>query len=98
MRIADRIDSLHQNTYGAGNFGFGNNSNNGFSDGPTTMQIRNLNYQRSNRLTESEKRRCIENNLCFIYKKKNCYTRKHKKNSSFQPKAGNKNGNNYQKN
>ena len=99
MRIADRIDSLYQNTYGGGcNFGFGNNSSNGFSDGPTPMRIGNINYQRSNRLSESEKRRCIENNLCFICKKKNCYARKHKKNNSFQPRAGNNNGNNYQKN
>lgn len=98
MRIADRIDSLYQNTYGAGNFGFGNNSNNGFSDGPTPMQIGNINYQRSNRLSELEKRRCIENNLCCICKKENRYARKHKRNNSFQPRAGNNNGNNYQKN
>ena len=98
MRIADRIDSLYQNAQSFSNFGFGSSTNNGFSDRPTPMQIGNMNYQRRNRLTESEKRRCIENNLCFICKKKDCFAKKHKKNVHSRPNGGNKYGGYEQKN
>ena len=79
MRIADRIDSLYQSNSGFSSFG-NSYSNNSGSNEPTPMQIGNMNSKQYNRLSFAEKRRCMENNLCFICKKKNCYAAKHKKN------------------
>lgn len=74
MQIADRMDNLL-----APRFGGGFHGGNGMpSDGPVPMQIGNMNTQRSNnRLHPAEKKRRIENNLCFVCGQKNCYARKH---------------------
>ena len=78
MRIADRIDSLYQSNSGFSSFD-NSCSNNSGSIEPSPMQISNMISKQYNRLSYAEKRRCMENNLCFICEKKNCYAAKHEK-------------------
>lgn len=97
MRLADRIDSL----FNSGNrsfWGISSNGNRG-NDGPTPMQIGNINHYRTNNnqyrtnnLSPSERKRRMENNLCFVCGKKGCIARNHYK------QHHNKHRNNFTKN
>ena len=74
MRITDRLDSPYNgnNTF----IGFG--AHIGGSDGPTPMQIGTIPQKRYNRLSYAEKKRQIEQGLCFIFEKPKCVARNHK--------------------
>lgn len=99
MRLADRIDNL----FSSGNRSFWGTNSNGIKEGyngPTPMQIGNINqyktnsnqYIRKNTLSPSERKRRIEKNLCFVCGKKGCMARNHYK------QHHNKHRNNYAKN
>ena len=74
MRIAGGLDSLYNgnNTF----MGFG--AHIGGSDGPTPMQIGTIPQKRYNRLSYAEKKRRIEQGLCFICEKPKCVARNHR--------------------
>ena len=72
MQLADRMDRISNQQRSS----FSNYST---LNRPVPIEIGNLNT----RLSDSERRRCIQHKLCFICKKPNCYAAKHRRNNKF---------------